>query len=62
LPAFRDQLLASGQFAEAELEEIEESIGQQLDEAVASASVAEVPEPEEALRGVYADTHGGLVW
>jgi len=61
LPAFRNRLLESGRFTEAELQEIEGRVGQQLDEAVAFAVAAEVPAPEEALRGVYADTHGGLV-
>jgi pyruvate dehydrogenase E1 component alpha subunit len=61
LPAFRNQLLQSGQFAEVELKKIDEHIDQQLDEAVAFAAAAETPEPEEALRGVYADTHDGLV-
>jgi len=61
LPTFRHQLLEFGRFSEAELEEIEESIGRQLDEAVAFAASAKVPAPEEALRGVYADIHGGLV-
>jgi pyruvate dehydrogenase E1 component alpha subunit len=62
LPMFRDQLLESGRFTQATLAEIEENVSQQLDEAVAFAAAAEVPEPEEALRGVYADTHQGLVF
>jgi TPP-dependent pyruvate/acetoin dehydrogenase alpha subunit len=47
---------------EAELGEIESGVQAQLDEAVAFAKAAPVPQPEEALQGVYADTHGGLVF
>jgi TPP-dependent pyruvate/acetoin dehydrogenase alpha subunit len=47
---------------EAELQEIETGIQNQLDQAVAYAQSAPVPQPEEALQGVYADTHGELVF
>ena len=62
IPAFRLRLLDSGLFDEAAMEEIEGQVLQQLDEAVAFAAAAEMPAPEEALYGVYGDTHDGLVF
>ncbi|MGD8463761.1 MAG: thiamine pyrophosphate-dependent dehydrogenase E1 component subunit alpha [Anaerolineae bacterium] len=62
IPAFRQQLLDAGLIAVSELEEIEAAIQQQLDEAVAFAQAAPEPQSDEALQGVYGDTHGGLVF
>lgn len=41
---------------------MEAGVLEQLDEAVAFAAAVPLPQPEEALHGVYADTHGGLVF
>lgn len=62
LPAFRKQLIETGLIPEGELEEIMGSVQMQLDEAVAFATHAPIPDVEEALQGVYADTHNGLVF
>jgi TPP-dependent pyruvate/acetoin dehydrogenase alpha subunit len=62
IPAFRRRLLEAGPFDEAALHEIEAGVPAQLDEAVAFARAAPVPRPEEALQGVYADTHGDRVF
>jgi acetoin:2,6-dichlorophenolindophenol oxidoreductase subunit alpha len=62
VPTFRQQLLDSGLFDADELRALEASIQQQLEDAVAFAAAAPVPGPEEALEGVYGDTHGGLVF
>jgi pyruvate dehydrogenase E1 component alpha subunit len=62
IPAFRQRLLDAGTFDEAALEEIEAGVQAQLEEAVAFAKAAPTPQPEEALQGVYADTHGDLVF
>ncbi len=62
VPAFRARLLASGLYDEAQLAEIEASVQAQLDEAVAFAAAAPAPAVEEALQGIYADTHEGLVF
>jgi TPP-dependent pyruvate/acetoin dehydrogenase alpha subunit len=52
----------SGLFDDGDLEEIQGSVIEQLDEAVAFAASAEKPAVEDALAGVYADTHNGLVF
>jgi len=62
VPAFRQRLLEDGVFDGAALKKIEAGVQVQLDEAVAFAQAAPLPQPEEALQGVYADTHGGLVF
>jgi pyruvate dehydrogenase E1 component alpha subunit len=62
IPAFRQCLLDAGAFDEAALEEIEAGVQAQLDDAVTFAKAAPMPQPEEALQGVYADTHGDLVF
>ena len=62
IPAFRQRLLEAGAFDRATLQEMEDGIQTQLDEAVAFAKAAPMPQPEEALQGVYADTHGDLVF
>lgn len=62
VPAFRVRLIRSGTFDESEIEEIEGQVFAALDEAVAFASQAPIPEVEGALEGVYADTHDGLVF
>ncbi len=61
IPAFRQHLLAAGVLGESALAEIEGGIQVQLDEAVAFAKAAPMPQPQDALQGVYADTHGDLV-
>lgn len=62
IPAFRAVLLQSGLFSDAELEELQGKVMVSLDEAVAFAAAAEKPAPQDALAGVYADTHNGLVF
>ena len=62
VPAFRQRLLEQGLFEEQALKEIEAGVQSQLDEAVAFAKAAPIPQPAEALQGVYADTHGDLVF
>jgi acetoin:2,6-dichlorophenolindophenol oxidoreductase subunit alpha len=62
IPAFRVRLIEAGVFSDGELEELQGSVMQQLDEAVQFASAAPRPKQEDALSGVYADTHNGLVF
>lgn len=62
IPAFKIRLIQSGIFEESEIEEIEGQVFSILDEAVAFAREAPIPEKEGALDGVYADTHNGLVF
>ena len=62
IPSFRGLLVRSGIFNDGELEEIEGSVFAQLDDAVRFASSAPKPEIKDALAGVYADTHNGLVF
>jgi TPP-dependent pyruvate/acetoin dehydrogenase alpha subunit len=62
IPAFHRRLLDAGAFDEAALAEIESGVQAQLDEAVAFAKAAPLPQPAEALQGVYADSHGDLVF
>jgi pyruvate dehydrogenase E1 component alpha subunit len=62
IPAYRLRLIESEIISEAELEEIMEDVQGQLDEAVEFAANAPIPQPDEALQGVYADTHDGLVF
>lgn len=62
IPAFRQRLLDATVFSEAALLKIEDGVQAQLDEAVAFAKAAPMPQPEAALQGVYADTHDDLVF
>jgi pyruvate dehydrogenase E1 component alpha subunit len=62
IPALRLRLLRSGRFDDGALEELQGQVFAQLDEAVAYAAAAPRPAPADALAGVYADTHGGLVF
>jgi len=62
VPAFRARLIKSGVFTDSELEDIEGGVLMQLDEAVKFAVNAPKPHVEDALAGVYADTHQGLVF
>jgi pyruvate dehydrogenase E1 component alpha subunit len=62
VPAFRQQLAVSTMFDEAALEEIEGKVFALLDEAVAFAAAADRPRPDEALTGVYGETHNDLVF
>ena len=62
IPAFREQLLAANILKESQLVEIEASVQSELDEAVSFAADSPFPAVEEALNGVYADTHEGLVF
>jgi len=59
---FRNKLIETGLFDDGDLEEIQGSVITQLDEAVAFAVHAEKPAIEDALAGVYADIHNGLVF
>jgi pyruvate dehydrogenase E1 component alpha subunit len=62
VPAFRQRLLDAGLFEEATLAEIEADVQLQLDEAVAFAKSAPLPQPKEALAGVYDNTHSDQVF
>jgi pyruvate dehydrogenase E1 component alpha subunit len=62
IPTFRKRLIASGIITDSDLEEIEGSVLKQLDEAVVFAKGAPKPGAMDALLGVYADTHNGLVF
>ena len=62
IPAFRQRLIKAGVFSDADLEEIEGSVIMQLNDAVSFAVSAPKPELKDALAGVYADTHNGLVF
>ena len=62
IPAFRLRLIESEIISEGELEELMGSVQMQLDEAVQFAAEAPIPVADEALQGVYADTHDGLVF
>ena len=62
VPTFRKRLVDAGVFDEDALAKIESSVQKELDEAVAFAASAPIPEVEEALAGVYADTHDGKVF
>jgi pyruvate dehydrogenase E1 component alpha subunit len=62
IPAFRLRLIESEIISEGEIEELMGSVQMQLDEAVQFAAKAPIPVAEEALQGVYAETHDGLVF
>ena len=62
VPAFRARLLESGLFDEAQLVEMETAVQTELDVAVAFAAAAPLPVVDEALQGIYAETHEGLVF
>jgi len=62
IPAFRLRLIESEIISEGALEELMGSVQMQLDEAVQFAAEAPIPVADEALQGVYADTHDGLVF
>lgn len=59
---YKAKLIDSGLYTDGDLEEVQGSVILQLDEAVSYAKAAEKPEAEDALAGVYADTHNGLVF
>jgi TPP-dependent pyruvate/acetoin dehydrogenase alpha subunit len=62
IPRFRALLLHEGRVTEETLEEIQGEVMAQLNEAVAFAKQAALPKAEDALYGVYADTHQQLVF
>jgi TPP-dependent pyruvate/acetoin dehydrogenase alpha subunit len=62
IASFRAALLAAGILDEAKLEEIQGEVFARLDESVAFAASAAKPSPGDALIGVYADAHDGLVF
>ncbi len=62
IPTFRRRLLEAGALDEAALQALEADVQRQLDEAVAFAAAAPFPKVEEALAGVYGETHNGLVF
>ena len=62
VPALRQRLRDAGLFDEAALAEIEAGVQQQLDEAVAFAKGAPIPQPQDALAGVYDNTHSDQVF
>ncbi len=61
IPMFRKHLIDTG-IAEDVIKEIEHEVQKQLDEAVAFAISSPSPQIEDALSGVYADTHDGKVF
>jgi acetoin:2,6-dichlorophenolindophenol oxidoreductase subunit alpha len=62
VPTFRQRMLDSKQFDEAVLKALEDGVISELDEAVAFAQSSPIPVVEEALAGVYVDTHEGKVF
>jgi len=60
--AFKNKLIESELFDDGDMEEMQGSVIMQLDEAVAFAVNAEKPATDDALAGVYADTHNGQVF
>ena len=62
IASFRNRLLQSGLFQDGDLDELHSQVIARLNEAVAFAAAAPKPAPEDALAGVYADTHNGLVF
>jgi acetoin:2,6-dichlorophenolindophenol oxidoreductase subunit alpha len=62
IPSFRQRLVNTHCLEEGDLEELQGTVFAALDAAVTFAKTAPVPQPEEALQGVYADTHAGLVF
>ena len=62
IPTFRLRLIESEIISEGEIEELMGGVQLQLDEAVKFAADAPIPLVDEALQGVYADTHDGLVF
>ncbi len=62
IPSFQARLLAERVVNEAALEEIQGEVIALLDDAVQFAKQAHPPQPEDALVGVYADTHQGRVF
>lgn len=61
LPACRKILLQMG-VDEGQIEDVEGGVFQQIDTAVMFAKVAPKAKVNDALAGVYADTHGGMVF
>jgi TPP-dependent pyruvate/acetoin dehydrogenase alpha subunit len=62
IPAFRQQLILANIFDESQIVAMEVSVQAELDEAVNFATDSPFPAVEEALKGVYANTHEGLVF
>ena len=62
IPTFRQRMLDSGHFDEAAVKALEDGVISKLDEAVAFAQSSPIPVVEEALAGVYVDTHDGKVF
>ncbi len=62
IPAFRQRLITATIFDESQIVDMEASVQAELDEAVNFAADSPFPAVEEALKGVYADTHEGLVF
>lgn len=62
IPTFRRRLLEAGALDEAAFQALEADVQRQLDEAVAFAAAAPFPPVEEALAGVYGETHNDLVF
>jgi len=54
IPRFRDRLLEMGILTEGEAKKIEEEVLREIEEAVKFALESPYPEPEEALKDVYA--------
>jgi pyruvate dehydrogenase E1 component alpha subunit len=60
--AFRERVSSEAGMDASEIAAIERDVQAALDEAVAFAAASPKPAPDTALAGVYAETHGGLVF
>jgi TPP-dependent pyruvate/acetoin dehydrogenase alpha subunit len=62
LDRFAATLTGNGWAEPGRLAEIDEEIDRELDAAVEEAEVSPLPEPEEALEGVYAGARAAVPW
>jgi pyruvate dehydrogenase E1 component alpha subunit len=62
IDTYRTRLLDAKVFKEQELDQVDQEVQAQLDEAVKFASETPVPQQDETLQGVYEDTHDGKVF
>ena len=62
ISTYRQRLIDSKATTEDELQALDAQVQLTLDEAVQFAGESPQPQPESALEGVYADTHGGQVF
>jgi pyruvate dehydrogenase E1 component alpha subunit len=62
IDTYRTRLLEGNLIGVDELDKVDQEVQIQLDEAVKFASETPVPQEDEALQGVYDDTHDGKVF